>query len=124
MGSLLGCIIQDHPGAANFEKIEEMHGLAKQWREAGVVRNVDTKDEAGTSFDALANLCSKLSNEELHIMARAFTRFLAIANAAEGHHRGHLLAMAENDANELSNKSDSCGGVLQNLMEQLCKGLG
>jgi phosphoenolpyruvate carboxylase len=118
MGSLLGRIIQDHHGTAIFEKIEEMRGLAKQWREAGAGRHVDTKDEAAAIFDELANNCSKLSNEELHIMARAFTQFLAIANAAEGHHRGRLLAMAENDADALPNKSDSCGGVLQNLMTQ------
>jgi phosphoenolpyruvate carboxylase len=69
----------------------------------------------------LATLCSKLSNEELHIIARAFTHFLAIANAAEGHHRYRLLsttAEQNNDADALPNKSDSCGGVLQNLMTE------
>jgi phosphoenolpyruvate carboxylase len=118
MGSLLGGIIQDHHGGAVFEKIEEMRGLAKQWREAGAGRNPDTKDEAAATFEELVNLCSKLSNEELHIIARAFTHFLAIANAAEGHHRGRLLSMAEYEGDALPKKSDSCGGVLQNLMTE------
>lgn len=53
-------------------------------------------------------------------MSRAFTHFLAIANAAEGHHRGRLLKneneVYEGDLHALSHKSDSCGGLLPELV--------
>lgn len=91
MGSLLGHIIQEHHGMETFEKIEELRALAKKWRELGAGRNVDTAEEADRVFQELAGICSGLSNEEILIISRAFTHFLAIANAAEGHHRVRLL---------------------------------
>jgi hypothetical protein len=92
MGSLLGHIIQGHHGMETFEKIEELRGLAKKWRELGAGRNVDTTDEADSVFQELSSICASLSNEEILIISRAFTHFLAIANAAEGHHRARLLS--------------------------------
>jgi phosphoenolpyruvate carboxylase len=117
MGSLLGRIIQDHHGSQIFERIEEFRALAKKWRETGAGRKEESAQEAAAIFDELATVCSKLSNEELHIVARAFTQFLGIANAAEGHHRCRLLS-TESGLNALPDKSDSCGGVLKNLTEQ------
>jgi phosphoenolpyruvate carboxylase len=117
MGSLLGRIIQDHHGSQIFERIEEFRALAKKWRETGAGRKEESAQEAAAIFDELSTVCAKLSNEELHIVARAFTQFLGIANAAEGHHRCRLLG-TESGLNALPDKSDSCGGVLKNLMEQ------
>jgi hypothetical protein len=118
MGSLLGRIIRDHHGEEVFDTIEELRGLAKQWREAGAGRRADNADEAAQIFDQLASTCSKLSNQELHTVARAFTHFLAIANAAEGHHRCRLLNTESSTDAPLPNKSDSCGGVMKSLLEQ------
>jgi hypothetical protein len=114
MGSLLGQIIQDHHGEATFNKIEELRSLAKAWRDAGAGR----KENADAQFAKLAEYCTTLSNEELHIISRAFTHFLAIANAAEGHHRSRLLSSMMDSENALPSKSDSCGGVLESLMKQ------
>ena len=113
MGSLLGQIIQDHHGEVIFDKIEELRGLAKAWRDAGAGR----QQNADAQFAALADYCTKLDNQELLIVSRGFTHFLAIANAAEGHHRSRLLSMMESE-NALPNKSDSCGGVLESLMKE------
>ena len=117
MGSLLGAIIKDHHGEAIFDKIEELRALAKSWREAGAGRNVAKKEEAAKILNELSDVCSQLSNEELRIVARAFTHFLAIANAAEGHHRSRLIDQTEM-AVALPKKTDSCGGVLQNLLDE------
>lgn len=117
MGSLLGQIIRDHHGDAIFEKIEEFRGLAKKWRDAGAGRDASKEAEASKIFDELANLCSSLSDEEILVVSRAFTHFLAIANSAESHHRIRLLNKTESKC-ALPNKSDSCGGVLDSLLEQ------
>ena len=117
MGSLLGQIIRDHHGDEIFEKIEDLRALAKKWREAGAGRNSDKADDAKKAFDELAKLCSNLTDEELLIISRAFTHFLAIANSAEAHHRIRLLNQTETRY-ALPYKPDSCGGVLEALMEQ------
>lgn len=119
MGSLLGRIIQDHHGVEVFDKIEELRALAKKWREHGAGRKEPSAKEAASTFDELATACSKLSNEELLIIARAFTHFLAIANAAEGHHRCRLMnTYTSGSADALPDKKDSCGGVLKSLIAQ------
>lgn len=117
MGSLLGQIIREHHGDAIFEKIEEFRGLAKKWREAGAGRDSAQADTAKATFDELSRLCAELSDEELLIISRAFTHFLAIANSAEAHHRIRLLNKSESDY-ALPDKTDSCAGVLQSLTEQ------
>ena len=106
MGSLLGKVIQQHEGVEIFEKIEEMRQAAKEWRD---------KDQQDLS--ELTNMAAALSNEELYKVARAFTHFLAIANAAEGHHRIRRLR-ATPAKSALYDKPDSCGGVLTDLLAQ------
>jgi hypothetical protein len=111
MGSLLGKIIQDHHSPEMFDKIEELRGLAKTWRETS----------SPDALDSLTNYTSQLSNEELQVIARAYTHFLAIANSAESHHRCRLLnetsLIATSSTNALPVKSDSCGGVLKELVD-------
>lgn len=94
MGSLLGHIIQEHHGKEIFEKIEGLRALAKNWREAGAGRKAETAEQADQYFQELADTCSKLTNEEMLIISRAFTHFLAIANSAESHHRVRMLKKA------------------------------
>jgi phosphoenolpyruvate carboxylase len=68
----------------------------------------------------LATYVATLTNSELFWVSRAFTHFLAIANAAEGHHRGRLIKhedeLLPGDLHALSHKSDSCGGLLPELV--------
>ena len=117
MGALLGQIVHDHEGQEIFEKIEELRGLSKQWRTAGAGRIPETADEADATFAELTKACSRLSNEEILVIARAFNFFLSIANAAEGHHRIRRLNMATREE-ALPDRYDSCGGVLKSLVEK------
>ena len=117
MGRLLGQIIQDHHGSETFDKIETLRGLAKAWRDAGAGRDPNRTSEADDAFDKLATYCSNLDDKEVLVIARAFTHFLAIANAAEGHHRVRLLNSTRSSEYALPDKSDSCGGVLKSLLK-------
>ncbi len=94
MGALLGQIVKDHHGQEIFEKIEELRGLSKQWREAGAGRDPSQEAQADATFEELTKVCANLTNEEILVIARAFNFFLSIANAAEGHHRIRRLNMA------------------------------
>ena len=98
MGALLGQIVKDHHGQEIFEKIEELRGLSKEWREAGAGRDPSQSGEADATFEELTKVCANLTNEEILVIARAFNFFLSIANAAEGHHRIRRLNMATREA--------------------------
>mmetsp|Transcript_2657 Transcript_2657/g.6282 ORF Transcript_2657/g.6282 Transcript_2657/m.6282 type:complete len:990 (+) Transcript_2657:120-3089(+) len=117
MGSILGQIVKDQHGEEIFQKIEELRGLAKQWRTAGAGRNTETSEEADKVFAELTKACAKLSNEEILTIARAFNGFLSIANAGESHHRIRRLNMATREE-ALPDRYDSCGGALKELLEQ------
>ena len=108
MGSLLGKVIRQHQGEEVYEKIETMRQLAKEWRSSN-------KDPA--VFEKLTTFASQLDNTELYSVSRAFTHFLAIANAAEGHHRIRRLRESST-ATALYDKTDSCGGVLPALLTE------
>jgi hypothetical protein len=94
MGSLLGHIIREHHGVEIYEKIEELRALAKNWRQNGAGRQAETAAQADQYFQELADACAKLSNDEMLVISRAFTHFLAIANSAEAHHRVRRLKKA------------------------------
>jgi hypothetical protein len=94
MGSLLGHIIREHHGVEIYEKIEELRALAKNWRSSGAGRQPETAAQSNQYFQELADICAKLSNDEMLIISRAFAHFLAIANSAEAHHRVRLLRKA------------------------------
>jgi phosphoenolpyruvate carboxylase len=92
------------------------------WREAGAGRgNEASQEKAASILKDLADDVSTLTNSELFWVSRAFTHFLAIANAAEGHHRGRILnqedELYQGDIHALSHKSDSCGGLLPQLVK-------
>jgi phosphoenolpyruvate carboxylase len=116
MGSMLGKIIVEHEGEDIYEKIETMRKLAKAWR------GDEGPDRDGTSFSELGSFASKLTDAELFKVSRAFTHFLAIANAAEAHHRVRRLRESGLEdgvagGGALYPKKDSCGGVLPDLLE-------
>jgi len=114
MGSILGHVIQEHEGAEIFEKVEELRSLAKTWRDQGA--------HSDAAFQKMAEFASSLSQEELYKVSRAFTHFMAIANAAEGHHRSRRfqqsIAEATGTSGALSPKKDSCGGAIPDLLQQ------
>jgi len=122
MGSLLGKIIKERNGEETFENVEKIRHLAKMWRESGAGRGDDAeKERAKNILKELSSFVQTFSNEELFCVSRAFTHFLAVANAAEGHHRSRLIRndnpVHENDIHALSHKVDSCGGLFPELVK-------
>jgi len=121
MGSLLGKVVRDHEGEHIFQQVEKLRGLAKKWREAGAGRDGD-KEKADAAFQELASAISSLTDVELYTVSRSFTHFLALANAAEAHHRIRRLRRQQNESTEnfgaLYPKADSCGGAIPALLEE------
>ena len=121
MGSLLGTIIKDHDGQEIFKKVEDMRALAKTWRELGAGRASATQDQAQDTLDSLAAYAANFTDRDLFLVSRAFTHFLALANAAEACHRTRRLRLSDHDGNNsgaLHAKPDSCRGVLPELLKQ------
>jgi len=126
MGSLLGNIIQERNGEDIFNKVEQLRTLAKEWRKAGAGRDASRAAEADEIFSGMSEFAASLSTEDLTTVARAFTHFLAIANAAEAHHRARLIrtdvkinARNPGYVGALSTKRDSCGGAIPHLVNEL-----
>mmetsp|Transcript_14998 Transcript_14998/g.21224 ORF Transcript_14998/g.21224 Transcript_14998/m.21224 type:complete len:999 (-) Transcript_14998:129-3125(-) len=121
MGSLLGQVIQDHHGKEIFDRVEQLRNLAKKFREAGGGRDATKLEESHAVLEEMATYVSSLKNDELFLVSRSFTHFLALANAAEGHHRIRLMHERVNTGegiSALSSKADSCGGVLPQLAKE------
>lgn len=119
MGSVLGNIIKEHDGIDIFQKVEEMRGLAKTWREQGAGRIKDTQAEQ--TLELLAQYAASFTDRDLFLVSRAFTHFLALANAAEACHRTRRLRQSDHEGNNsgaLHAKPDSCRGVLPELIRQ------
>jgi len=123
MGSLLGQVIKDHGGGKDggqntFAKVEEMRALAKKWREAGAGRySAESISDADKIMDQLADCACGFTDRELFLVSRAFTHFLALANAAESHHRARRASLSTSSGG-LYDKPDSCGGVLPDLLDR------
>eukprot|EP00957_Ditylum_brightwellii_P103526 7887786-Ditylum_brightwellii.AAC.1 len=120
MGSLLGQIIRERHGEETFDTVEKLRALAKKWREEGAGRDPNALADADQTFKSFAKLAADLPNSDLSTISRAFTHFLALANAAESHHRSRLIRDSitkqqimggdpKNEAGALSSKRDSCG---------------
>ena len=112
--------MREHDGEDIFDKVEDMRSMAKRFREAGAGRQPSTIQEAEQAFGELAEYASKFTDKELFLVSRAFTHFLALANAAEAHHRQRRLLQTDRegfDAGALHSKPDSCGGVFPSLLE-------
>ncbi|CAJ1955521.1 unnamed protein product [Cylindrotheca closterium] len=116
MGSILGKIIVENEGEETYEKVETMRLLAKKWR------GDKGPDRDQVSFQELGSFASKLSDAELYTIGRAFTHFLAIANAAEAHHRIRRLKDTGLEDGVAGGgafypKPDSIGGAIPNLLD-------
>lgn len=77
-----------------------------------------TKAEAEAAFKELAEYVSTFSKEELLVVSRAFTHFLATANAAEKHHTSRVLEEFNNSKGAFYDKVDSCGDVFETLADK------
>lgn len=75
LGTLLGDTLRAQDGAALFEAVERVRGVAKQGR------------SGAAPFAALHEALHELSTGEAMEVARAFAHFLGLANIAEQHHR-------------------------------------
>jgi phosphoenolpyruvate carboxylase len=87
-------------------------------REAGAGRAEETKAEAEAAFKELADYVSTFTKEELLVVSRAFTHFLASANAAEKHHTKRVLEDFNTPKGAFYDKVDSCGFVLADLAKK------
>jgi len=76
LGTLLGDVIRKHVGERAFETIEKVRALSKRAR---------VGDEA--AFEELRDVLSAMPVHEAVPIARAFSKFLTLANIAEQHHR-------------------------------------
>lgn len=76
LGQLLGEVLQQQAGQALFEQIETIRGLAKHARDGRV-----------GAEQQLNALLTRLPDEALLPVCRAFTQFLNLANIAEQYHR-------------------------------------
>jgi phosphoenolpyruvate carboxylase len=118
MGSVLGTVLRETaaPAAAGvgggdddphdssiFDHVEALRAAAKKWR------------QGDGDLQVLADRVAKLTDSQLKDVSRAFTHFLALANAAEAHHR--IRRLSKYVDTPLFPKDDSCGGVIPSLLE-------
>lgn len=115
MGRMLGQVIQEYQGQDIFEKVEKMRSFAKTRREAGAGRVEGSEVEAEAAFQELVDYVATFTKEELLVVSRAFTHFLATANAAEKHHAKRVLEEFNASKGAFFDKVDSCGDVLETL---------
>ena len=125
MGSLLGRVIRDHDsGGKVFDHVETLRNLAKVWRESGAGRDPSRASDADGAFGSMTDFASSLTSKEIVEISRSFAHFLALANAAEAHHRCRinrrvLASELAYGSGALSMKRDSCGGAIRNLVNNL-----
>ncbi len=77
LGHMFGDWVSAREGKPVLATIETIRGLSKRWRVSG--------DRA--AFEQLVSIVDAMSAKDALVMARAFSHFLALANAAEQHHR-------------------------------------
>lgn len=74
-----------------------------------------------SSFDEMINEVKGWNTEKLLSISRSFANFLALANAAENHHRVRRLKESIRSSNSdrgLWPKEDSCAGSINRLVSQ------
>lgn len=76
LGGLLGEVLKIHSSTEIFELIESIRVDSKQAQQGNLL-----------AANSLIEKISHLSNEELLVVARAFSHFLNLSNIAENHHK-------------------------------------
>mmetsp|Transcript_28874 Transcript_28874/g.41145 ORF Transcript_28874/g.41145 Transcript_28874/m.41145 type:complete len:959 (+) Transcript_28874:68-2944(+) len=110
LGTILGISIKEYDPEV-FEGVEKMRLLGREWR---------LPDGDKAAFEKMVEEVKSLKTEKLLGISRSFANFLALANAAENHHRVRRLKnsiTSSNSALGLWPKEDSCAGSIQQLIK-------
>ncbi|WP_166251510.1 phosphoenolpyruvate carboxylase [Marinobacter salicampi] len=113
LGELLGQSIRQHPGQECFELIEEIRAAAK----------ADRRQESG-SGQRLIQLLSRLTDDQLLPVTRAFNQFLNLANLAEQYHgirrkRGHQSDLMVESLSEVFDRLKDQGVAPEELHDRV-----
>lgn len=119
LGRVFGEWVRDRAGADTLETIERIRGLSKRWRNKG--------DEG--AFQQLLGVVDKMSPTEALTVARAFSHFLSLANAAEQHHRArraryHAFEAAEAARESRPDPTRQPGQIEHALQDLIARGHG
>src|SRR5690606_17841842 len=101
LGALLGKIVSDQAGAAVYERVESVRGLAKRARSGD-----------GEADKQLSEALAQLPVSDALPVARAFSLFLTLVNIADSHHRLRDLSVLRHAA------WGSCREAFGKLLEQ------
>lgn len=84
LGGALGDAIRKVPGHGEeaYDTVEQLRRLARHWRSTGARADMDND-----KLQEIVRICAALPAPLIVDVARAFTHFLALANAAEACHR-------------------------------------
>nr|AIT70056.1 phosphoenolpyruvate carboxylase [Scytosiphon lomentaria] len=108
LGGILGKTIEKHSGTETLNHVEDLRSLARAWR-------------AGESdLSVLADKVRTLSAEEMVAVAKAFSHFFSLANAADNHHRVRRIRERIQDSKSLgvARREDSSLGTIEGLLER------
>ena len=105
LGAMLGDAFREREGTEFFDRVESVRALAKEARGASVA-----------DASRLRELLSGLTSGEAHLLARAFSHFLNLANIAEQHHRVRRNRQAS-IAREAGSQPGGFRGALAALIE-------
>ncbi|CAM9448933.1 unnamed protein product [Pylaiella littoralis] len=107
LGGILGRTIEKHSGTETLNHVEDLRSLARAWR-------------AGESeLSVLADKVTTLSAEEMLAVAKAFSHFFSLANAADNHHRVRRMRerIQESQGLAVARREDSSLGTIEALLE-------
>ncbi|CAB1120385.1 unnamed protein product [Ectocarpus sp. CCAP 1310/34] len=108
LGGILGRAIEKHSGTETLNHVEDLRSLARSWR-------------AGDSdLSVLADKVKTLSAEEMLAVAKAFSHFFSLANAADNHHRVRRFRERIQDSKSLgvARREDSSLGTIEGLLSR------
>ena len=106
LGAMLGDAFREREGLEFFDRVEAVRALAKEARGA-----------SAADSSRLHDLLSGLTSGEAHLLARAFSYFLNLANIAEQHHR-----VRRNRQVLIAGETDSRPGPFRKTLDSLIQG--
>ncbi len=107
LGNILGHVLRQQEGDTLFQQEERIRLMAKEWR---ATNNADT-------FEALAEMCESLDQEQVYPILKAFTTYFHLVNLAEEHHRVRVLRQRESESRGRP-LSDSIAEAIHHLKSQ------
>ena len=112
LGATLGQVMNSKDKSV-FDAVEKLRHLGREWR----AQNCE-----GNQLDEMVQLVRGYDTKVLLGASRGFSHFLALANAAETHHRVRRLRerlFSASSNSPLSPKEDSCAGSITHLQKKL-----